>query len=61
MKSKGILSDKTIVAMHPWVKNLNRELAQIEEDKAAELEEMNIAMKPQAKNNPKPTPTGGDA
>lgn len=52
VKSKGILSDKTIVAMHPWVNNLTRELSQIEEDKQAALDEMDATMKLQAKNKP---------
>ena len=58
VKSAGILSNKTIVSMHPWVKNLNRELTQIEEDKAAELEEMDATLKVQNKNSP--TSGGGD-
>ncbi len=57
-KSVGILSNRTIVAMHPWTKNLDHELAQIEEDKKAELEEMDATLKIQNKNNPQPT--GGD-
>lgn len=64
VKSIGVLSNKTIVAMHPWVTNLNRELSQIEEDKAAELEEMDATLKVQAKNTPKQPPqqnkSGGD-
>ena len=62
VKSIGVLSNKTIVAMHPWVKNLNRELTQIEEDKQAELEEMDVTLKVQNKNTPKQsTPKdGGD-
>ena len=60
VKSQGLLSNKTLVAMHPWVTNLNRELSQIEEDKQAELDEMDATMKIQAKNNPKPIATGGD-
>ena len=61
VKSVGILSNKTIVARHPWVTDLAHELAQIEEDKEAELEEMDATMKIQAKNTPKPTKaTGGD-
>lgn len=63
VKSVGILSNKTIVARHPWVTDLAHELAQIEEDKQAELEEMDATMKIQAKNTPKTTPTkttGGD-
>ena len=59
MNSVGILSNKTIVARHPWTTNLEHELRQIEEDKAAELEEMQTM---QAFQNPKkPTkPTGGN-
>lgn len=53
VKSVGILSNRTIVAMHPWTNNLEHELAQIEEDKQAELEEMDATMKIQAKNAPK--------
>lgn len=53
VKSVGLLSNKTIVSMHPWVKNLNRELTQIEEDKQAELDEMDATLKVQAKNTPK--------
>ena len=55
VKSVGILSNRTIVAMHPWTNNLEHELAQIEEDKQAELEEMDATMKIQAKNTPKAT------
>lgn len=53
VKSVGILSNRTIVAMHPWTNNLEHELAQIEEDKQAELDEMDATMKIQAKNTPK--------
>lgn len=61
MNSVGILSNQTIVAKHPWTTNVARELAQIEEDKQAELDEMDATMKIQAKNTPKQTPTkGGD-
>ena len=63
VKSVGILSNRTIVAMHPWTNNLEHELAQIEEDKQAELDEMDAQLKVQAKNTPKPTqnkPSGGD-
>jgi SPP1 family phage portal protein len=58
-KSVGILSNRTIVAMHPWTKNLDHELAQIEEDKKAELEEMDATLKVQNQNNPQPN-NGGD-
>ena len=53
-KSVGIISNKTIVARHPWVNDLQHELAQIKEDKQADLEEMDATMQIQAKNNPKP-------
>ncbi len=62
MKSNGILSNQTILARHPWVTNVEHELKQIEEDKAAELEEMDAQMKIQAKNTPKqsnPKNSGG--
>lgn len=60
VKSMSVLSQKTCVAMHPWTTNLEHELAQIEEDKQAELEEMDAQLKVQAKNNPTPTDEGGD-
>ena len=53
VKSVGIISNKTILSRHPWVTNVNHELKQIEEDKQAELEEMDATMKIQAKNTPK--------
>lgn len=52
VKSVGIISNKTIISRHPWVTDLEHELAQIEEDKQSELEEMDAQMKVQAKNNP---------
>ena len=58
-KSKGIISDKTLLTRHPWVTNLEHELRQIEEDKQAELDEMDATLKVQNKNNPQPT-EGGD-
>lgn len=54
VKSKGIISDQTILSRHPWVTNVNHEKQQIEEDKQAELDEMDATMKIQAKNTPKP-------
>lgn len=60
VKSVGIISNKTIVAKHPWVTDLKHELKQIEEDKQADLEEMEATMQIEAKNNPKSTkPTEG--
>lgn len=55
VKSVGIISNKTIVSRHPWIENLEHELSQIEEDKKADLKEMEATMKIEAKNNPKPT------
>lgn len=40
VKSVGIISNKTIVARHPWVADLQHELKQMEEDKQVEMEEM---------------------
>lgn len=59
VKSVGILSNKTIVARHPWVTNLEHELKQIEEDKQADLEEMEATLQVQNQNNPKPTSNSG--
>lgn len=58
VKSVGIISNKTILSRHPWVTNINHELKEIEEDKQADLEEMDATMKIQAKNSPKPTEGG---
>lgn len=61
VKSKGIISDKTILARHPWVTNVKHELQQIEEDKQAELDEMEATMQIKANNTPpKDTGSGDD-
>ena len=52
VKSVGIISNKTILARHPWVTNVEHELKQIEEDKEAEMDEMEAMMAFQAKANP---------
>lgn len=58
VKSVGIISNKTIVARHPWVGNLQHEMKLIEEDKKAELEEMEAM---QAFQNPQGSnSSGGD-
>lgn len=61
VKSAGIISNRTILSRHPWVTNVKEEERRIEEDKAAELEEMDATLKLQAKNTPKPAakPSGG--
>lgn len=59
-KSVGIISNKTIVARHPWVTNLEHELKQIEEDKQVELDEMDAALQVKAKNSTEPQKPSGD-
>lgn len=59
VKSVGIISNKTILSRHPWVTNVEHELIEIENDKQADLEEMEATMKIEAKNNPKPTSGSG--
>jgi SPP1 family phage portal protein len=61
VKSVGIISNKTIVARHPWVENLEHELQEIEADKQTELDDMEATMKVQQKNQPKPTGNGGNS
>lgn len=39
VQSTGIISDETILAMHPWVKDVELELKRLEEKKEKELEE----------------------
>lgn len=51
-KSVGIISNKTIISRHPWVTDLEHELTQIEEDKKAELEEMEATQEVMNKVNP---------
>lgn len=57
VKSVGIISNKTILARHPWVTNVEHELGEIANDKKAELEEMESMTAFQNKNKPI---TGGD-
>jgi SPP1 family phage portal protein len=52
VKSAGLISTKTILARHPWVTNVEHELKQLEEDKQAELEEMEAMTAFKAKANP---------
>ncbi len=52
VKSVGIISNKTILARHPWVTNVEHELQQMEADKQAELEEMEITQKVLNKGQP---------
>lgn len=50
VKSVGIISNKTVVAHHPWVADLQHELKQLEEDhqqNLKEMEEMNAFQNPQ--------------
>jgi SPP1 family phage portal protein len=60
-KSVGIISNKTILARHPWVTNVEHELKQIEEDKQADLEEMEATQKVMNANKPKTNDGFGDS
>ena len=60
VKSRGLVSEKTILSRHPWVENLERELKQIEEDKQAEFEEMSDTLRLQAKVTNNKQSTGDD-
>jgi SPP1 family phage portal protein len=44
VKSVGIISNQTILSRHPWVTNIEHERRQMEEDKAAEMHEMEAMM-----------------
>lgn len=44
VKSVGVISNKTIISRHPWVTDLEHELAQIEADKQEALEETKAEM-----------------
>lgn len=61
VKSVGVLSNKTIIAHHPWVSDLQHELAQIEEDKQAEMEEMEQMAAFQNQNKPNNNGGGSNA
>lgn len=52
-KSVGIISNKTILSRHPWVSNVQHELKLLEEDKKAEMEEMEEMVAFQNQNKPK--------
>lgn len=45
VKSIGILSDETIISMHPWVKDPKQELKKIKSQKEKELDDYNGAFK----------------
>ena len=57
--SASMISRKTMLAHHPFVKNVERELRQLEEDEAAEMEKMEQTFQIQDSNRTEPT-TGGD-
>ena len=59
VKSVGILSNKTILGRHPWVADIQHELKQIEEDKQAELQEMEEMNAFQLETSEKGTESGG--
>lgn len=57
--SASMISRKTMLAHHPFVKNVERELRQLEEDEAAEMEKMEQTFQIQDSNRTEPI-TGGD-
>ncbi len=59
VKSVGIISNATILARHPWVTNVEHERKQIEEDKQADLEEMEVMAAFQSKS--KDSNKGGES
>lgn len=59
VKSVGILSNKTILGRHPWVADIQHELKQIEEDKQAELQEMEEMNAFQLETSEKEAESGG--
>lgn len=53
MTSKGVISDETIMAHHPWVVDLAKEKRQVEAEHANELAEMTAFSKEPSPNNTK--------
>lgn len=58
MKSVGLVSDQTLLEHHPMVKNVANEIKRKEEQKQAELDEMDATLKVQQQNQP--SNDGGD-
>ena len=44
--SVGIISDETIVAMHPWINDVQDELAKLQKQKEEKQKEMELAYNP---------------
>ena len=42
--SVGVISDKTIVANHPWVQDADEEMKQLEEENKSDLEYIRKSM-----------------
>lgn len=57
--SVGILSDETIVANHPWVDHVAKELQRIEKQKEEEISQYEIAFNPITGNHQKVEGEGG--
>lgn len=53
-KSVGILSDETIIAMHPWVDDAQAELERVKEQKQADVEQYGSAFAPNVQSNSSP-------
>lgn len=50
-KSVGLLSDETIIAMHPWVDDAQAELERVTAQKEADMEQYGAAFNPNVQNN----------
>jgi len=52
--SRDILSQKTLIANHPYIANVEAELEQIEEEKQANIEQYGLAFNTPTQNEPNP-------
>jgi hypothetical protein len=59
-KSQGVISNKTIVAHHPWVADLQQELKQIAEDEAKAKDEADEMFSHNDHNDGNTERSGGD-
>ena len=50
-KSVGMLSDETIIAMHPWVNDAQAELDRVKKQKEADMEQYGAAFNPNVSSN----------
>ncbi|KAH3689022.1 hypothetical protein DPMN_192277 [Dreissena polymorpha] len=50
-KSKGLISDETIMERHPYVSDIAEEEERMEKQEEKQLEQFNVAMKEKENNN----------